>query len=664
MAVFIGTAASDQADAPNGVLIGLTGGTIVELQDATGDSFDAGASDDVIAAGAGNDLVYAGDGIDNIDGGDGDDVLRGGAGADVIVGGAGVDTIDFDDAFAIFVNLGLGIGASNQADGDSYSGIENVFGGIYNDVLLGNDGVNRLEGRNGDDILIGGLGADVLIGGNGVDTASYADNQGPVQVSLAGNYGLGNAAQGDQFSGIENLAGTAFSDVLIGDGNPNRLDGGDGDDTLQPGLHNDIIIGGAGQDAVSYADSAVAVVVNLTSGNHSGGAVGDFLSGIENLIGSAFADALTGDAAFEGNVIDGGDGADLIAPLIGNDIIDGGAGEDTIEYRGLQGITVNLILATATPLPGHIQTIHNVENIRGSEGSDTLIGTDGNNRIEGGDGNDLLIGAMGADVLFGGDAADGTDTVSYAMDYGAVFINLTSRRGYGNDAEGDTYVRVDDIIGSSFNDVLIGSADPNSLWGGGGDDILIGGRGGDILDGGAGNDTVSYADNSSTANASLETNEAVAGGHFDTFVSIENLTGSHGPDTLTGNGADNRIDGGVGADVLNGRYGLDTLIGGLGVDTFVFDTAFTSLNLDTILDWETSDRIHLSGALTGLAAGTLPASAFASGSTATDAAHRILYDSATGAIYFDSDGTGANAPIHFMSVTPGSLVNGTGFVIV
>ncbi len=154
-------------------------------------------------------------------------------GADTLIGGIGSDTASYEDnQGSVFVNLLTGQGFNNAAQGDSFDSIENLTGSIYADYFIGSNGANALDGGAGDDVLLGGLGADVLTGGAGNDTASYEDNQGAVMVDLTLNQGHGNAAEGDTFSGIENLIGTVFYDTLVGDANANRLDGARGNDTL------------------------------------------------------------------------------------------------------------------------------------------------------------------------------------------------------------------------------------------------------------------------------------------------------------------------------------------------------------------------------------------------------------------------------------------------
>ncbi|MGX7897082.1 tandem-95 repeat protein, partial [Tsuneonella sp. HG222] len=179
----------------------------------------------------GYDTLLGSAGNDNLRAGLFDDVLIGGLGSDALDGGAGTDTASYaGDPGAVFVNLTLGRGYANSSFGDTYTSIENVTGSIFNDFLIGDTGVNRLEGGAGNDTIIGGLGADVLIGGPGVDTLSFEDNSGTVFVNLLTGMGYNNAAQGDTYSGFENVIGGLFDDTIIGDNGNNRLDGAMGAD--------------------------------------------------------------------------------------------------------------------------------------------------------------------------------------------------------------------------------------------------------------------------------------------------------------------------------------------------------------------------------------------------------------------------------------------------
>jgi Ca2+-binding RTX toxin-like protein len=138
------------------------------------DSIDAGTGNDVVFGEAGNDSLYGGTGDDQLSGGDGNDVLIGAAGADAMDGGAGSDTASYvGSAAGVTVSLATGLGTGGDAQGDTLTGIENLYGSDHNDVLTGDAGANTLSGGIADDILTGGLGADTLKGGAGNDTFVY-----------------------------------------------------------------------------------------------------------------------------------------------------------------------------------------------------------------------------------------------------------------------------------------------------------------------------------------------------------------------------------------------------------------------------------------------------------------------------------------------------------
>ena len=143
------------------------------------------------------------------------------------------------------------------------------------------------------------------------------------------------------------------------------------------------------------------------------------------------------------------------------------------------------------------------DDIHGNGGNDVLYGQGGNDRLFGGEGDDYLNGGIGDDILDGGNGNDflyggagadrliggaGEDTVSYA-NASSVTVQL-GYQGFGSDAQGDTYVGIEHVIGSNFDDSLFGDAGNNTLNGGGGWDHLIGGAGRDVLIGGSGQDTL------------------------------------------------------------------------------------------------------------------------------------------------------------------------------
>src|SRR5581483_5895339 len=194
-------------------------------------------------------------------------------------------------------------------------------GGGGDDTLIGNDG---------DDTLIGGSGADVLLGGNGNDTVSYAGSTSGLIANLLTRSGVGGDAQGDTYTSIENVVGSEGNDLLMGDASANRLDGGGGNDVVSAGAGDDTLVGGAGDDTLfggtgadvlqgatgtdtaTYAGSSAAVLVNLYTQSGSGGdANGDTLISVERVVGSDGNDLLMGDDA--ANWLSGGLGTDVVS---------------------------------------------------------------------------------------------------------------------------------------------------------------------------------------------------------------------------------------------------------------------------------------------------------------------------------------------------------------
>ncbi len=307
----------------------------------------------------------------------------------------------------------------------------NEAGTPGNDTLNGDDNANRLEGGGGDDTFNGGDGADTLEGGDGSDTASYASSDAAVTVDLAAGTGSGGHAEGDTLIGIENLIGSGAGDMLLGDPNANRLEGGEGNDMLTGRPGNDTLIGGAGLDTFS-------------------GGVGDDI-----LIGGDGNDSLR--AGVGDDTLEGGDGEDTL---------EGGAGSDTASYASSDA-AVTVDLAAGTGSGGHAEgdDLTSIENLIGSGANDTLSGDNNANRLEGGEGNDTLTGLLGNDTLIGGAGGD-------------MFSG-----GVGDDM----------LIGGDGNDDLRAGAGDDTLYGGAGNDVLFGGSGADrflFTNEAEGNDTI------------------------------------------------------------------------------------------------------------------------------------------------------------------------------
>ncbi len=465
------------------------GDTLISIENLVGSNFA-----DVLTGNTGANILRAGAG---------NDVLVGSGGGDIMDGGTDVDTADYSASIAgVTVSLVTGLGIGGFAAGDTLISIENLVGSKFNDVLTGDAGANVISGGAGVDLVVGGAGADSLNGGADIDTVTYVASTAGVTVNLGLGTGLGGDAEGDALSGFENLIGSNFADILFGDAGKNTISGGTGNDHLYGTGGGDTFDGGAGLDWIDYRNSTAAVTVNLATGVGSGGfAQGDTYINIEDIRGSKFGDTLIGNdtanviyAGAGTDIISGGGGNDMIYSGGGYDIINGGAGTDTLSYVN-SWASVVASLATGVGAYGEASrdTITGIENLVGSKFDDTLTGDAGVNRLTGGAGADALNGGAGDDTLIGGkggdtlNGGDGQDTANYAAALDAVTLNMATG-GTGGDAAGDSFVSIEQIVGSAFNDVITGNAGDNRFDGGAGNDTIDGAGGIDYLYGNLGND--------------------------------------------------------------------------------------------------------------------------------------------------------------------------------
>ena len=513
------------------------------------DRVDGGPGNDTKVSGDGGaDLLFGGQGNDVLRGGTGDDVLHGGPGADELHGEGDTDTASYaysEGAVTVTVNGAASANTGGDAAGDTLSGIENLTGSDFGDILTGDRNANVLDGGPGDDVLKPKGGADRIIGGPGADRVDYTGSPS-VTVDLAQGNGDRGHAEGDSYAGVEHVTGTAGNDHLIGDDEANTLTGGGGADTLEGRGGADTLQGGTGTDVANYERSPAKVAVDLsgqrfTPSTVGGHAAGDTLSSIEALIGSPFDDTLIGNT--DANILSGGEGDDDLEGREGADKIQGGNGTDTAAYTSSNvGVTVDL--TAAVQRGGHAagDILTDIENLAGSGHADRLTGNARANVLE---------GLAGPDVLDGG---DGWDTASYEDSDAGVTVNLntTGAQTSAGDASGDVLSNIENLTGSDYDDNLKGNIQNNTL---------TGGDGADTLNGKGGGDTVSYA--GSDAGVTVDLGRAtpqVGAGHAtgDLFHSIEDLVGSAHDDRLTGNGGNNRIRGGAGSDVIDGGGGYDT----------------------------------------------------------------------------------------------------------
>lgn len=346
-----------------------------------------------------NDYITGSAGDNILTGGLGNDTIESGLGADTIDGGAGNDFLTYTSSnAAVSVNLTTGAASGGHAAGDVFTGIEEVQGSNYADLLIGNASANRIIGGTGDDTIEGGAGADTLSGSGGNDLVTYANSNAAVTINLNGNTASGGHAAGDVISGFEHVIGSDYNDTLLGNSLANSISGGLGNDTIQGLAGADTLDGGAGNDTLSYASSASGVSVNLATNAVSGGdAAGDVISGFEHILASLYNDTLMGDSG--NNTIDGRNGDDIIEGGAGADTLDGNLAIDTLSYANSSAaVSVNLTTNAVSGGDATGDTVSNFENILGSAYDDTLTGSAVANTITGGAGVDVLTGNGGADT--------------------------------------------------------------------------------------------------------------------------------------------------------------------------------------------------------------------------------------------------------------------------
>ncbi|MCX7084521.1 MAG: M10 family metallopeptidase C-terminal domain-containing protein, partial [Methylococcales bacterium] len=317
--------------------------------------------------------------------------------------------------------------------------------------------------------------------------------------------------------------------------------------------------------------------------------------------------------------------------------------------------------------------------INGKLGNDSLLGTLGDDQISGLKGNDILDGGLGIDTLIGGLGNDTyivdstTDTITELVNQGTDTVKTSVNFSLENisHVENLMLVATDPIngTGNSLKNVITGNSNSNQLDGGLGNDTLVGGFGDDTY-------VVDSLSDVVTEKA-LQGNDTIVTSNLKTYSlsklgNVENLiyTGSESA-KLTGNGLDNSLMGSILNDTLIGGLGNDTLTGGTGADHFVFNTKLNGTsNVDKIKDFESGiDKIDLSKAIfkTVGAKGVLSADAFNSGDFigGQNPTDRIIYNTTTGALYYDVDGSGTKSSVQIAVIGIDSHANltNTDFLI-
>ena len=358
------------------------------------------------------------------------------------------------------------------------------------------------------------------------------------------------------------------------------------------------------------------------------------------------------------DTLDGGTGADTLIGGVGNDVYLVNSGTPVIQESALGG--TDTVQASVTHyLAANVENLTLVGvsaiNAIGNSLDNVLTGNSGDNVLNGNSGNDTLIGGLGNDLyvidsisdVITENALGGTDSVraSFSDTLGANLENLIL-----------TGTRAINATGNALDNVLTGNSAANTLNGGLGSDTLNGGKGSDLYIVDNAGDVVREAVNSGVDTVSSSINYTLTDNVEKLILtggSNLSATGNDLANTLTGNSADNSLVGRVGNDTLDGGLGNDILIGGAGNDVFAFSSTLNAAtNTDKVVDFSSGDKLALSQLIFSQAGpvGTLSSSLFVAGAgltTGQDADDRVVYNTTTGNLYYDADGSGAGASILF-----------------
>jgi Ca2+-binding RTX toxin-like protein len=380
--------------------------------------------------------------------------------------------------------------------------------------LLGMDGADHLQGGDGDDTLAGGAGddrlyaaanadgADTFVGDEGSDTADYSARTAPLELTLANGAAAeandGLPGEGDDLTQtMENVVGGRANDVLVGNGSPNELRGGpgndriasgpagtcatdadrlfgdEGDDVFELGAASDCadrVSGGAGYDVATYHDRATAVTVRHDDVANDGapGEGDDIRTDVEEIVGGNGNDTLSGGNVAVRILGCGGDDTLTGSPLAdslsggpGADVVSGLAGDDTLLESGMDAGCASSVLGLSSP-----------------------------NR---GAGADVLNGGAGIfDIVDYGQRTEPLALTLCADDTAAAGAGVRCANSGDDGAAGerDNVINVEVVEGGDGDDRVEGCAADEWLRGNGGDDVLLSGGGNDTLDGGAGRNTL------------------------------------------------------------------------------------------------------------------------------------------------------------------------------
>lgn len=476
------------------------------------------------------------------------------------------------------------------------------------------------------------------------------------------------------FSGLAvfDLFGQGGNDQIFGSPMSEYISGGTGRDTIRAGGGDDHFSFAPGDDTAGevYDGGSGRDSFSLTSfGSETLNLRDDTLVSIEEVYFSSgsstardtillraaqFGSGISTTAFINGTADNPGGQANLSDRI---DIV-----MDTAVSLNLSGLT---IFSFSDPQDRVVVTGDaDAETITGSSVADIIDAKAGADNVGGGAGNDVIYVDNAGDVVreaAGGGSDMVLTTVSYTLTAGAEAEVLSTTNA--------ALTATLQLAGNAYGQTITGNAGTNTLNGMGGADTLRGLGGSDTYYVDQAGDVVSEAVGGGTDTVLAAQSYALGGGQEIETLATTSSAGT-GTINLTGNSFAQAITGNNGSNTISGMAGNDTLRGLGGADTFLFDTALNaSTNVDTIADFNAAqDTMRLENAIfTALTAtGTLSAGAFQANATglATEADDRIVYETDTGKLFYDSNGSASGGATQFALISGHPTLTYTDFVVV
>lgn len=433
--------------------------------------------------------------------------------------------------------------------------------------------------------------------------------------------------------------------IYDGDATDETVTGGQLADTIYGNGGNDVLRGGAGNDRLDGGD------------------------GNDRLDGGAAIDQLRGGLGDDVYVVD--NASDIVIEA-------GGQGTDTVStstsYVLSSGVSVEILQTTNAAGASAINLTANeyTETIVGNAGNNTIVGNDVANFIQGGRGADVMHGLRGNDIYYVDNVGDvvieeyveDTDmvvaSISYTLNWtvGVEILRTTSNGG----------TAAINLTGNVFDQTIIGNAGANVIRGGGGTDTMQGLAGDDTYYVDSAGDLIIERSGQGTDTV-LTTASYVLGADAQVETLRTASDAGRAALSLSGNNLSQSIIGNAGNNVLVGKGGNDFLTGLGGYDTFRFNASFGAGNVDTISDFSSADdTIQLENAIFVALSrpGVLAAAALQINATglAAQADDRIIYNSATGDLFYDSDGLGGAGGVLFANLSGAPTLTAADFVVI